>query len=190
MEKLFFKYCPHCATPLKKRKKGGRERPWCPSCGFVQYLNPTVGVAVVVLEGDRILLGKRAPEVSYGGMWCIPCGHLEWDEEVREAAAREFREETGLEVNFTGVVAVHSNFHNPRQHTVGIWFKGEVVEGELKPDDDLVELGFFPLDNPPEPLAFPTDRLVIEELKKRKGAPKVSTNPFGVEILEERDGGK
>ncbi|RLD96811.1 MAG: hypothetical protein DRI91_06455, partial [Aquificota bacterium] len=67
MEELLFRYCPHCATPLERRRKGGRERPWCPSCGFVQYLNPTAGVAVVVMEGDKILLGKRAEEVSYGG---------------------------------------------------------------------------------------------------------------------------
>ncbi|HDD52958.1 MAG TPA: NUDIX hydrolase [Thermosulfidibacter takaii] len=168
MEKLFFKHCPYCATPLELTPRGGRLRPWCPSCGFVQYLNPTAGVAVVVMEGDKILLGKRAEEVSYGGMWCIPCGHLEWDEDVREAAIREFKEETGLEVKITGIVAVHSNFHNPRQHTVGIWFWGEVVGGQLEPGDDLVEVGFFPLDTPPGPLAFPTDRLVIEELKKLK----------------------
>ena len=169
LEELFFKYCPHCAAPMEKRETSGRIRPICPSCGYIQYLNPTVGVAVVVLDGEKILLGKRAENVSYGGMWCIPCGHLEWDEEVREAAIREFKEETGLEVRITGIVAVHSNFHNPRQHTVGIWFQGEVVGGQLKPGDDLVEVGFFPLDSPPEPLAFPTDRLVLEELTKRIG---------------------
>jgi len=166
MEELLFKYCPHCAHPMERRERGGRVRPCCPRCGFVQYLNPTVGVAVVVLEGDRILLGRRADDVSYGGMWCIPCGHLEWDEEVREAAIREFKEETGLDVRITGIAAVHSNFHNPRQHTVGIWFMGQVVGGALRPGDDLVEVGFFPLSNPPEPLAFPTDRLVIEELRR------------------------
>ncbi len=170
MEELFFRFCPYCAHPMETMEKGGRRRPCCPACGFIQYLKPTVGVAVVVLEGDRILLGRRAENVSYGGMWCIPCGHLEWDEEVREAAVREFREETGLEVKITGTVAVHSNFHNPRQHTVGIWFRGEIVGGTLRPGDDLVEVGFFPLDNPPEPLAFPTDRLVIEKLKKKVDA--------------------
>lgn len=165
-KELFFKFCPYCAAPMKDVRLGGRIRPRCSSCGYVQCLNPTVGVAVVVLKGDRILLGKRAPWVSYRGMWCIPCGHVEWDEDVKEAAVREFREETGLEVRITGIVAVHSNFHNPRQHTVGIWFMGEVVGGELKPGDDLIEVGFFPLDHPPKSLAFSTDRMVIEGLRK------------------------
>ncbi len=164
MEELFFRYCPYCASPMDRKKEGGRERPYCPSCGFTQYLNPTVGVAVVVIREGKILLGKRAPHVSYGQMWCIPCGHVEWDEDVEDAAVREFEEETGLRVSIKGVVAVHSNFHNPRQHTVGIWFMGEVVGGEPRPGDDLVEIGFFPLNNPPLPLAFPTDRLVLEEL--------------------------
>ncbi len=169
MNPPFFSYCPHCATPLERVPVGGKVRPRCPVCGYVQYLNPTVGVAVVVLKGKKILLGKRAPNVSYGGTWCIPCGHLEWEEEVREAAIREFEEETGLKVKIAGIVAVHSNFHNPQQHTVGIWFSGEVMKGKPQPGDDLVEVGYFPLDNLPQPLAFPTDRRVLEEVKVRLG---------------------
>ncbi len=169
MKSPFFTYCPHCGTPLEKVSIGDRMRPCCPACGYVQYLNPTVGVAVVVLKGRKILLGKRGPNVSYGGMWCIPCGHLEWDEEVREAAIREFEEETGLKAKITGIAAVHSNFHNPQQHTVGIWFLGEVMEERLQPGDDLTEIDYFPLDSLPHPLAFPTDRQVLEELKTRIG---------------------
>jgi len=165
MRSPFFTYCPYCATPLEKILKGGRVRPYCPACGYVQYLNPTVGVAVVVLKGRKVLLGKRAPNVSYGGLWCIPCGHLEWDEEVREAAIREFEEETGMKVKITGIVAVYSNFHNPQQHTVGIWFRGEVIEGRPRPGDDLIEIDYFPLDSLPHDLAFPTDRQVLEELR-------------------------
>jgi len=162
-----FKFCPYCGEILEQRKKGNRIRPTCPSCGYVQYLNPTVGVAVVILKEGKVLLGKRAPGVSYEGMWCIPCGHVEWDEDVREAAAREFKEETGLEVTIKEVVAVHSNFHDPNHHTVGIWFLGEVKGGKLKAGDDLIEVGFFPLSQPPEPLAFPTDKIVIKTLREK-----------------------
>ncbi len=120
----------------------------------------------MVIDNSRVLLGKRAPNVSYGGMWCIPCGHLEWDEEVRLAAIREFYEETGLLVEIKGVLAVHSNFHDPQRQTVGIWFWGDPLGGELKAGDDLVEVGFFKGDEIPANMAFPTDLLVIEELKR------------------------
>ncbi len=120
----------------------------------------------MVIEGGRILLGKRAPNVSYGGMWCIPCGHLEWDEEVHIAAIREFYEETGLLVEIRGVLAVHSNFHDVEHQTVGIWFWGDPIGGELKAGDDLVEVGFFSRMEIPANMAFPTDLVVIEELKR------------------------
>lgn len=158
-----FRYCPLCAAPLSPARRGDRVRPVCPDCGYVQYRNPTVGVAVVLLDEGRILLGRRSAGSSYAGRWCIPCGHVEWDEELRAAAVREFAEETGLTVELGAVVAVHSNFHNPQQHTVGIWFAGTVQSGCLHAGDDLDRVAFFPLHRPPS-LAFPTDRMVIEQL--------------------------
>ncbi len=161
-----YRFCPLCAAPIGSRERGGRRRPACDACGFVLFRNPVVGVAVVVQRRGAVLLGRRSG--SYAGQWCIPCGYVEWEEDVRAAAEREFAEETGLRVRAGRVVAVHSNFHNPGQHTVGIWFRGRVVGGALQPGDDLSEAAFFPLDRLPEPLAFPTDRLVLKQLARER----------------------
>ncbi len=167
---MHFRFCPHCATALQRRTVGDVERAVCPACGFVQYRNPVVGVAVIVLDGTTVLLGRRAG--SYQGQWCLPCGYVEWDEDIRDAARREYREETGLDVRLGAVYAVHSNFHNPRQHTVGVWFLGDVVGGEPHASDDLDAVRFFPLDALPDDLAFPTDRLVLERLRRERLNPE------------------
>jgi ADP-ribose pyrophosphatase YjhB (NUDIX family) len=154
-------FCPDCGQRLVA---DGGKHPRCPACGFVRYRNPIVGVAVVVRdETGRVLLGRRS-KGDYAGLWCIPCGYVEWDEDVREAAGREFREETGLAVDVGDVIAVHSNFHNAKQHTVGIWFAGQVTGGSLQTaDNELDALAYFGPAEPPE-LAFPTDALVLRQL--------------------------
>lgn len=162
-----YRFCPCCGGSLESRQHGARHRLVCGDCSRVLYVNPAVGVAVVVRRGCEILWGRRASG-PYRGAWCLPCGYVEWGEEVRQAAVREFQEETGLQVEVGQVLAVHSNFHDPERLTVGIWFAGQVVGGALKPGDDLAEVAFFPLTDPPQPLAFPTDALVLAELRAGK----------------------
>ena len=142
--------------------KGSIERIYCEGCRKVHFRNPTVGVAVIVMSGKNLLFVRR--KGSYRGKWCIPCGHVEWGEDVRKAAGRELLEETGLAADIGGVYDVQSNFHDPEQLTVGIWFLSKITGGELKAGSDASEASFFPVDNPPM-LAFPTDRIIIEKLK-------------------------
>jgi ADP-ribose pyrophosphatase YjhB (NUDIX family) len=160
------------------------DRPQCLACGFIQYRNPIAAVAGILLgqgpephpsaswvaprEATHLLLVRRA--TTRAGRWCIPCGYLEYGEEIRRGVAREMREETGFTVEVGEVYAVHSNFHDPDDPTVGTWFLVRAVAGELRAGDDVDRAGFFPLASPPEPLAFPTDRTVIAALLAARSA--------------------
>lgn len=185
-----FRHCPCCGAGLERTQIRGRRRPRCPACGYVQWRNPVVGVAAIIREApvvallgvDRIRRGLRDPgwhpapdrsrillvrrAGSRAGAWCIPCGYVEVDEEIREALVREMREELGLETVAEEVQAVHSNFHDPDRQSVGVWFRATPVGGTLEPGDDAEAVGFFEPAAPPEPLAFPTDRLVLNALRR------------------------
>lgn len=162
-------YCPMCATPLERVLLSGEPRNRCPSCGFVHWRNPGVGAAVVVRDdAGRILLVRRAPGATRAGLWSVPAGFVNYGEEVRAAAARELREETGIIAEVGKPVFVASNFHDPAKLTVGVWFEGTVVGGTLEAGDDADDARFFSLDDLP-PLAFETDTELLTRLRNADG---------------------
>src|SRR5262245_17777214 len=141
-------------------------RPSCPACGFVFFANMGVGAAVVVTDdAGRVLLVQRGPGHYGAGLWCLPCGYVEWDEDVREAAAREALEEAGVAVQIGDIVQVTVNRHEPERPTVGIWFPARRPDPTVHPvaGDDAVDARWFDPEALP-PLAFPTDAPVLMRL--------------------------
>ena len=164
-------YCIQCATPLTTSRRGGRERPTCPACGWVLFNPAPVGVAAVVLNAQGQVLLIRRHTSFRNGMWCLPCGYLEGDEELRTGLARELHEETGLHADVGEVLAVHSNTDRDPPYPVGIWMRARPTGGTLQANDDADLVQFFDLDNLPEPLAFETDRMVLDLLRTQHDHP-------------------
>ena len=158
---LEVRYCTRCGGPVEMPLLFGRPRPQCPACGLVQFREPKTATGVLISEGGRLLLAKRGMDPGRG-LWYVPSGYVDWDERVDEAAVREMREETGLEVEVTGLFGVFP-FGSPRAgYGSFILFRGRVVGGELRPDDDAVEVAFFGPHEIPD-LAFDTSRQAVAQ---------------------------
>jgi len=105
----------------------------------------TVIALVFIQQDDAILLVKQ----NYGEQyWSLPGGKMEPGESiVDEAAIREVKEETGLDVRLRRVVGLYSK---PNEDGLAVCFEGEVLGGTLKADHEITECRYFPCDRIPE----------------------------------------
>lgn len=152
-------YCPLCGTVLKERHHTGRVRPNCPNCGWVYFPDPKVAVAVLIKQGDQVLLVQRLYDPQKG-YWTLPSGFVDAGEDPKLAAKRECLEETGLVVRNLKLLDVLFSQEHPRGASILIIYQGEVQAGELKPGDDANQAAFHQLDNLP-PLAFASTKQIL-----------------------------
>jgi ADP-ribose pyrophosphatase YjhB (NUDIX family) len=150
--------------PLITRRVAGRPRRACPACGYTHFTDPKVGVGVLVVEGDRVLLIRRAVEPERG-KWSLPAGYLDQGEDPAETAVREALEETGLTVAIEGLLDVYHNPPGRGGASIFILYRARRVAGEPTPGDDADDARFFPLDALPA-LAFASTRAAIERMKR------------------------
>ena len=157
-----FKHCTRCGAELSECEIHGKDRLKCNACGHIQYINPTPAAGVCIIEHGKILLVKRATEPKKG-MWQIPAGFLEVDEDVTDCARREMKEETNLDIELKGLLGVYSVFDDPRYVCLLILYRGIVTGGGiLKAGDDAEEADFFSLETLP-PIAFDSHKKAISE---------------------------
>ena len=110
---------------------------------------PIVAVGVIIREDDRILLIRRGKEPSKG-CWTFPGGAVELGERLSDAARREAREETGLEVEIGEVATVLDNV--VRDETGGIHYHYVIIDyfarptgGSLQSATDVSDARWFRL---------------------------------------------
>ena len=122
---------------------------------------PLVGMGVLVLRGDRVLLGRR--KGAHGaGYYAAPGGHIEWGESLAATARREVREECGLEIENIRLLSVGSYRWGPDRHFVDVDVVCEAPYGEprnLEPDR-CEGWEWFPLDELPSPLFIVTENML------------------------------
>lgn len=129
-----------------------------------------VGFGVMILKNYQVLLGKRhddpikASSLMHGeGTWTMPGGKMNFGENFENAAYRETLEETGIKIDKDSLKLISlTNDIVTDAHFITLGFLCENFTGEaqvLEPDE-ITEWRWFPLDQLPSPVFFPSQKVL------------------------------
>jgi ADP-ribose pyrophosphatase YjhB (NUDIX family) len=131
----------------------------------VEQRNPYPTVDVVIEVSGRIVLIRRK-NPPFG--WALPGGFVDAGEKAEDAAVREAKEETGLDVTLTALLGVYSDpARDPRHHTLSAVYVA-TAEGVPAGGDDAAEARLFSGDDLPSPLAFDHGKILSDYFAFRK----------------------
>jgi ADP-ribose pyrophosphatase YjhB (NUDIX family) len=120
----------------------------------------------VIIEVDAgiVLIRRRHPPAG----WAIPGGFIDAGEPAEEAARREMREETSLDVELVALLGVYSDpRRDPRGHTISAVYVGR-AHGRPRAADDAADVGVFTEASLPQPLAFDHARILTDYFHYRR----------------------
>ncbi len=129
--------------------------------------HPRLTVDVIITRPGHplllVLVKRRNPPLG----WALPGGFVSFEEPVEAAAAREAKEETGLDVRLVRQFHVYSEpGRDPRGHTITVVFIGE-ADGEPTGGDDAAEARFFSVDALPSDVVFDHEEIIRDFFSKR-----------------------
>lgn len=168
-QKVAYQFCPVCGGGLARRsvRAGDPDRLVCTRCEFIFYEDPKVATGTIVPLNGGIVLVRRGIHPGYG-KWVFPGGFVDRGEVVAAAAVREAKEETNLDVRIRRLLNVYSY---PDLPVIVVVYVAEVVGGELKGDDECLEVrAFAPAEIPWDDLAFPSTRQALGEFLEAERA--------------------
>ncbi len=153
------------------------------------YPHPAVTTDVVLFtlrEGalSVLLIERRNP--PYRGMWALPGGFLEIDEELEQCAIRELREETGIEgVYLEQLYTFGTPGRDPRERIISVTYFALTRSDSLSPKaaSDAARVAWFPVNDLPE-LAF--DHAEILQLARHRLVAKLHYSTIAFQLLPER----
>jgi ADP-ribose pyrophosphatase YjhB (NUDIX family) len=140
----------------------------CPKCGneIEIYKNPipTVDIIIEIESKGMVLIKRKNP--PYG--WALPGGFVDYGESLEEAAVREAKEETDLDVRLIGQFHTYSDpKRDPRHHSVSTVYVAK-ANGVPQAKDDAIEIGIFNETNLPDAIAFDHHFILKDYFKSKQ----------------------
>ena len=151
-------YCQICGSELEHRTFRSKIQPYCPNCNTFSYLDPKVAIVVLIENSKNLLLVKRDIE-PYINHWSFPSGYVDRGENTKDAAIREIKEETCLDIKITQLQGVYSG----KGSVVIIVYTAIPLDiNKGKAGEEVKEIKWFPVNNLPS-LPFPYDDEIIAD---------------------------
>jgi 8-oxo-dGTP diphosphatase len=157
-----YSFCPKCGGRLDKRivKASEPKRLVCQACSFIFYQDPKVVAGTIFMLDGGIVLLKRGVEPEIG-KWVFPGGYVDRGESVQNAAIRETKEESQLDVKLGPLLSVYSY---PGSANVIVVYTAQVIGGVLTAADESTEAKIFaPKEIPWDELAFASTREALHD---------------------------
>jgi 8-oxo-dGTP diphosphatase len=143
--------CPRCRAELERQERSVH----CPACGLTVYANPAPTASAILLDdGGRVLLARRSADPG-AGLWDLLGGFIDEGEEPEAALRRELEEETSLFVEPIDYLGAYPDRYGAEGiFTLNLYWTARVTGGQLRLDDELLEVRWFAPDELPEASEF------------------------------------
>lgn len=166
-----FHFCPKCGSNQFNVHSPTSKK--CDICGFEYFKNPVIGAAAVVFDNkDRLLCIRRAKNPGKGTL-ALPGGFVDNGETIEQAAVREAKEETGIDVKLTGLIANIPNtyiYSGMEQYPLDFFFGAEITDLScMRPQEgEAGEILFIPREQiNPKDFGMLSTQIFLKNLLKK-----------------------
>lgn len=159
-----YKYCPYCRGKLSYNGDNYQ----CLVCKRKVFTSSSPCVSILPVKDDKVLLAKRAIDPKRGA-WDVVGGFMKEGEKPELAAKRETKEETGLDIKLGDLLGVYTDsyeYEGQVYETINLYYLAEIIGGEIKAEDDVSELVWFPIEKLPDNVGFKSFAEALKDLQK------------------------
>lgn len=158
---MIYNYCPHCGKKIDKSP----GTPHCKYCDSSYYSNAKPCASVLPIREGKVLLARRAKEPHKGAYDTIG-GFMEADETPEQAALREAKEETGLDMKIVSLLGIYNDQYGDKgDRTLNLHYIAEIVGGEMQAMDDVEALEWIDIERVQLDSGFQNTRDSMRDLK-------------------------